>query len=132
MISEFKIFNRKTGKHAESWINGLETGKILHHSKEPYEELEIRSKSNKRNEHIQVSQECMFLGSLSHHNKDFVVIRQSLSQQRLSHQSFSQLCLYNLCLIIMVIKAPLACYSSRVLDRPCYSSRVSNGPYYSS
>ena len=53
MISECKIFNRKTGKQAESWINGLEIGKILHHSKEPYEELEIRSKSNKRNEHIQ-------------------------------------------------------------------------------
>ena len=29
------------------------------------------------------------------------------------------------------IKAPSACYSSQVLDRPCYSSQVSNGPCYS-
>ena len=30
------------------------------------------------------------------------------------------------------IKAPSACHSSQVLDRPCYSSQVSNGPCYSS
>ena len=28
---------------------------------------------------------------------------------------------------VMDIKAPLACHSSQVLDRPCYSSHVSNG-----
>ena len=32
---------------------------------------------------------------------------------------------------VMDIKAPLACRSSQVLDRPCYSSQVSNGPCYS-
>ena len=31
---------------------------------------------------------------------------------------------------VMDIKAPSACHSSRVLDRPCYSSQVSNGPCY--
>ena len=30
------------------------------------------------------------------------------------------------------IKAPSACHSSQVLDRPCYSSQVSKGPCYSS
>ena len=30
------------------------------------------------------------------------------------------------------MKAPSACHSSQVLDRPCYSSQVSNGPCYSS
>ena len=29
------------------------------------------------------------------------------------------------------IKAPAACHSSRVLDRPCYSSQISKGPCYS-
>ena len=33
---------------------------------------------------------------------------------------------------VMDIKAPSACHSSQVLDRPCYSSQVSNGPCYSS
>ena len=42
----------------------------------------------------QLSHECMFLGSLSHHNKD-------LEQQTLK---------------------PSAHHSSRVLDKPCYSS----------
>ena len=32
----------------------------------------------------------------------------------------------------MDIKAPAACHSSQVLDRPCYSSQVSNGSCYSS
>ena len=41
-----------------------------------------------------VSCECMFLGSLSHHNKD-------LEQQTLK---------------------PLACHGSQVLDKPYYSS----------
>ena len=42
----------------------------------------------------EVSRECMFLGSLSHHNKD-------LEQKTLKAS---------------------ACHSSRVLDKPCYSS----------
>ena len=33
---------------------------------------------------------------------------------------------------VMDNKAPSACHSSQVLDRPCYSSQVSNGPCYSS
>ena len=43
---------------------------------------------------LMLSRECMFLGSLSHHNKD-------LEQRTLK---------------------PLAHHSSRVLDKPCYSS----------
>ena len=43
---------------------------------------------------MKLSHECMFLGSLSRHNKD-------LERQTLK---------------------PSACHSSRVLDKPCYSS----------
>ena len=46
--------------------------------------------------HMYMSHECMFLGSLSHHNKD-------LERWTLK---------------------PLACHSSRVLDTPCYSSQA--------
>ena len=51
-----------------------------------------------------LSDECISLGSVS-------------SQQRFG---------------VTDIKAPSACHSSRVLDRPCYGSQVSNGPCYSS
>ena len=59
---------------------------------------------SKWQEGLGLSRECMFLGSLSRHDKD-------LERWTLK---------------------PLVCHSSRVLDRPCYSSQVSNGPCYSS
>lgn len=49
MIPEFKIFNRKTGKHAESLINDLKLAKFST-TQEPYEELEIRVRATNRNE----------------------------------------------------------------------------------
>ena len=51
-----------------------------------------------------LSLECMFLGSVSRHNKD-------LERQTLK---------------------PSARHSSWVLDRPCYSSQVLKGPCYGS
>ena len=59
-----------------------------------YEAREDLKNTPLDNPDMEMSRECMFLGSLSHHNKD-------LEQRTLK---------------------PLAHHSSRVLDKPCYSS----------
>ena len=67
-------------KKMESQINSLET--------------RIEKMQERFNKDMEVSRKCMFLGSLSRHNKD-------LEQQTLK---------------------PSACHSSQVLDKPCYCS----------